>query len=482
MTLPNYLIEYILSYNISHVISNQIYNGSIATNLKADELVKYSLISKKIFGNVSSEIKERSNDEANVQLVQHLSGKEHGLVKPQDLVKIVRYYSDLQELQPYQYKMIILENIMAGDARTILQNYQNLPENIEVSLLIDDSEESLIDENGLFGFNNEDPNSKIKKLSLEYLGPEKLYYALKSNIKNISYKQIKPQFSFSICIDLEYNSNKISIDDLVFSPSLLGNNTERLTVLSSLNSLTFDSNVETMVSNINSKRILIERGSNYSDTNQEGADSQQVYNRNSDKDWQIVVRKLSNEATLKKLAITHLCHESFKCMICNGNYQGLDLPLVYKGIESILSNPFLVSVDLNIPHEELNQDLIQGFVEARSIKDLRFDFKHLLPIIKNVLSRNRNIRNIMLKVSNLEDLETSLQILSDPKYKYDVYSVSIWTNFENCTQVKELISKKRVYKPKEINIINLYYSNDSKPDYYKVSFNNTSVNLLYWNN
>ncbi|EGC28808.1 hypothetical protein DICPUDRAFT_159705, partial [Dictyostelium purpureum] len=76
--------------------------------------------------------------------------------------------------------------------------------------------------------------------------------------------------------------------------------------------------------------------------------------------------------------------------------------------------------------------------------------------------------------------QTSLQILSDPQYNYDVYSISIWTNFETCAS-KRINFKTRDYKPKEINIINPYYSNDCKPDYYRANINKTSVNLLYWN-
>ncbi|EGC37200.1 hypothetical protein DICPUDRAFT_150211 [Dictyostelium purpureum] len=55
----------------------------------------------------------------------------------------------------------------------------------------------------------------------------------------------------------------------------------------------------------------------------------------------------------------------------------------------------------------------------------------------------------MLNISNLEDLKTSLQILSDPQFNYDVYSVSIWTNFETCTQAKELISKQEIINQKK---------------------------------
>ncbi|EGC34496.1 expressed protein [Dictyostelium purpureum] len=521
--IPTYIYYNILSSIINHLLFSLRYGKYFElffANSTRNEIIKYATISKKSFQIVSYELTNNLNID-NYKLLKFFfespfsynnnnNNNDYKLIKLKDSIIIYNdtfedFKNEIALGHTEKYKNIIFINDNPSEFRGIISELSRLPDNTQLYLLVcfENDAEFLL--NGGLNTLKEKNLKKIKRITIDYGNPNIIYRILNTNIKDIIYcDTLENGFDCEIIFDGS-PTRAIEIDDLFYTE---GNQktVNQGCSLSKLEKLTVESRLEVLIERVHKKRIEMAKKleSNHQDAQIENAednsDGEDNNNNNNDdnekitpnidysykKDLDYIVEKLSNDPALNSISLSHFCSLGLSCQSCNGTLEGINIPTIFQGLNTLFSNPNtkLENLKLYLGGNSLDANIVQGLSNNRSIKNLGIAVGYFEDIITKVLVENRNqtIRNLTVFITSHHDVVSSLALLRAHSQDIDLYSVTFIDNrLTDLSKIKKVISGSHDngnYSVSEINIISFSYIT-LKKEFFTTQHNNTKFKLIF---
>ncbi|EGC38398.1 hypothetical protein DICPUDRAFT_76019 [Dictyostelium purpureum] len=465
---PNYIYEYIFECITTYIYRPSIIQSkyfSFANN--NNEVIKYCLVSKSIYEIISRLLSQESNFK-NYHLLKNLiknnnnnnNNSSYKLIKIKDSVQIFDTLKQYQiESAKENYDSSVYKKVLVktgyNDSEIVLQSIEMFPSNVYFHLYISEQDIQVMEATLLKRGGEKIKN--IKKIILYFLNN---YTDQKEQLLNVVSELFEPcslKFLDQIMYDSEGFSKIASSKNLKqlrfpLQPKFLSNVFNKESQLKQLYLWVYHHDI-----------IMHSNGA-------QGEITDKCFLLKGNQDWPLLIEKLSNNRTLKRLKLMYRC---FNCESASPCIKGMDTSILSQGFRTIFTSPFSSIQELQLNDDVIiDTDFIQGLVNNKTIKSITFSNQDFSFVITNILKYNKTIRNVALNFSDLSKDIKGLQLLQQEPYssEIDLYSLSFSIDYLPETNIYINTIKSFNYQVKEFNLnLCLEYSLKSSPS--KINYN-----------
>ncbi|EGC34387.1 expressed protein [Dictyostelium purpureum] len=495
---PDYIYSYIIKcilefiYNKCKIKTHYYFKryefggGTCSYNNQAIEL---SLVSKKWFSSIQ---KILSNEILNFKNFKVLKSFIENKEEPSEF-KLIRspqimVFQSFSEFQIFrkrnsikEFKKVLVKVPTNKVSHIILGKIDKFPPNcvFNLTIILQDFKETHLN----FGSSYRDylcsgEVNCINRIKLGGIEDQYIKYILKLNPRSVSY------FPNFIYLDRENVNTSAFFEDSNSLESFKVNNSVQIEPID-LASLSLKSKLKSITVPIafhqiirlshNARNGIIEQHNN---DDEEGGYSGSCIDivsfRNNftiESDWNLMVKVLSNNSTLKELSLYNVCGDTYDCL--DEHY---DTSLVSNGLASIITKNISIETLTLEGYNFIDSTLIKSLASNQTIKTLILSSSHEELIFNQVLNgANKTIRNVILK-NNISSNDTFNHF---KKLNHlELYSISFMNEtIKSFNQTLEILksSTNHQFNIKEIN----FYFSDSPPN--QKGFNNKSINGILIN-